>query len=758
MTSTLAPAPAPPDDDVASASSRLAGRDLVVGAIGTGAAVLLVGTAVSSVVQGLAWFGYASAAVALVVLAGLALHRVHPGVVPAAQALGVLVLTCALFSDDTVLGVLPTRAALDDLKVLVGGAAAQIDTGVPPVAPTPEVLFLVTAAFGVLAIGVYAVAILAQAPAAAAVPLLAGFAVPTALADDLLPAWVLTASAAGFLVLLTCRPGIRRRLPGAAAITAVALGLALLAGESTPFIGTAGRFGKNGDLPSRGGVIGLSPFTAVRGQLERTDPVDLFEVRGLPRATYLRAVTLDDYVPDVGWQPTRPDPGVSLPGALPTDAAPGQEAELRISNRAFRDYWLPVYGVPVSVTGVSEGVWSYDPTRNIVYSSRPRQEDDWTQRARFVDPSASQLRAAEGSAGVPSSYLDTEGVDPRIAQIAAEVTAGRRTGFDRAMALLDHFTGPGSAFRYDLRTAPGGGDDALVEFLTVGRVGYCEQFASAMAVMLRTVGVPARVAVGFTAGTDFGDYRKVTTADAHAWVEAWFPGVGWVIFDPTPLTDGRSVVPPYVAQARLETVADEPTPTEPSEPLPESPDGPDPVSELPLPQDNQLDPGVTETAAAPIEDGVPLWPLVVPLVVLAGALTPAALRALQRKRRLAAVAAGGPGAADAAWAELVAESVDRGVATAATETVRGTARRLVREHGLDEPTQEGLRAVVLAVERAWYGGHPVEAGELTEAVQRVRRGIAAGSPLSLRNRLFPPSLWTRVSTRRLRDVVRRRRA
>ena len=135
-------------------------------------------------------------------------------------------------------------------------------------------------------------------------------------------------------------------------------------------------------------------------------------------------------------------------------------------------------------------------------------------------------------------------------RLAREVTAGRDNDFDRAMALQDFFTGPDSPFRYSLQTAPAGGDDALVEFLTVGRTGYCEQFASAMAVMLRAVGIPSRVAVGFTGGTDFGDYRSIRTSDAHAWVEAYFPGTGWVLFDPTPLTDGRTITPEYVLEAR----------------------------------------------------------------------------------------------------------------------------------------------------------------------------------------------------------------
>ena len=92
----------------------------------------------------------------------------------------------------------------------------------------------------------------------------------------------------------------------------------------------------------------------------------------------------------------------------------------------------------------------------------------------------------------------------RVAALAREITADAPTGFDRAVALNQWFTGPDSTFTYDLSTAPGNGDDALVEFLTIGKRGYCEQFASAMAVMLRTLGVPARVAVGFTGGREAG--------------------------------------------------------------------------------------------------------------------------------------------------------------------------------------------------------------------------------------------------------------
>ena len=320
--------------------------------------------------------------------------------------------------------------------------------------------------------------------------------------------------------------------------------------------------------------------------------------------------------------------------------------------------------------------------------------------------------------------------------LAREVTAGKDTDFDRAMALQDWFTGPDSLFRYSLQTAPSTGDDALVDFLTVGRTGYCEQFASAMAVMLRAVGIPSRVAVGFTGGTDFGDHRSIRTSDAHAWVEAYFSGTGWVLFDPTPLTDGRTITPEYVLEARgqlgpdgVDTPGDTgPGQLEQDRPLP-----------LPVPVEPPPAAGPATGGAGSGLAGVG-WPAVTVAGLVALALTPAAIRARQRGRRLAAVAAGGPAAAAAGWQEVLAESADRGVASPPSDTVRGAARRLVREHRLGPDAQHALRLVVGGVESSWYGGRHPDPAELVGPMRTVRAGIAAGSPLPMRRRLLPRSV------------------
>ncbi|WP_344015392.1 transglutaminase TgpA family protein [Pseudonocardia xinjiangensis] len=755
-TSVQGPPAAPPSAAPAAPPPGATGRGLPwIAALGSGLAVLLAGGPVTAIVQGGAWFGHAAAAVVAVVVVGLLLHRLGAVVVAAGQAVAVLVLLTVQFADNGILGVLPGPAALGEFGALVSGAGQQIDTGTAPVPGTPEILFLITAAFGLLAIGVHLAAVSAGAPAAAGVPLLAVFAVPAALADNLLPWWAMAAAAAGFGLLLVAGSGFGRRLPGSVAIVAVAVVLAIGVGAGANFVGTAGRFDTGSGAGGSGGSIGLSPFTALRGQLDQQSPTELFRVRGLTRPTYLRALTLRQYVPDAGWQATRPDPGVALPGPVQTQpAVPGDLANVEIENVAFRDYWLPLYGEPLDVGGLPENAWLYDRSSGTGYTGRPREEGGWREQTLLPVPTVAQLRQSSGSSGVGPEYLDVTGVDPRVTEIAQQVVAGRTGNFDRAMALQDYFAGPDSRFTYSLRTAPGSGDDALVEFLTVGRSGYCEQFASAMAVMLRTVGVPSRVAVGFTAGVDNGQYRSISTSDAHAWVEAWFPGVGWTTFDPTPLTDGRTIAPPYVQEAQGPAPDTANTPAEQDL----SP-GQDQAQQAPPPPTQPQDlPPDALTPAPSASSGPPLWPIAVVLLVIAGALVPAGLRVVARRRRLGAVNAGGPEAAGAAWAELLAESTDRGVGYPPSDTVRGSARRMVREHTLDGDAQQALRDVVGAVEASWYGGGHPAPGELDEPVRTVRAGIATKGSLSLRGRLLPSSVLHRTPVEQQAPVTERESA
>jgi len=126
-----------------------------------------------------------------------------------------------------------------------------------------------------------------------------------------------------------------------------------------------------------------------------------------------------------------------------------------------------------------------------------------------------------------------EKLDPRIPELARKITAPANDPYDKALLMESYLRGN---FGYTLNLAGKPGADPLAQFLFVTKAGHCEYFASAMAVMLRTLNIPSREVNGFLPG-EFndvaGDYI-VRASDAHSWVEAYFPGSGWITFDPTP--------------------------------------------------------------------------------------------------------------------------------------------------------------------------------------------------------------------------------
>jgi hypothetical protein len=146
-----------------------------------------------------------------------------------------------------------------------------------------------------------------------------------------------------------------------------------------------------------------------------------------------------------------------------------------------------------------------------------------------------KLRAAgtDYPDNVREAYLQLPSLDPRIPKLAQTITAQAATPADKAIAIEGYLRG---RYAYTLDLAGKPGKDPIAYFLFEKRAGHCEYFASAMAVMLRTLGIPSREINGFLPGeyNDLGGDYIVRASDAHSWVEAYFPGSGWVVFDPTP--------------------------------------------------------------------------------------------------------------------------------------------------------------------------------------------------------------------------------
>ncbi len=130
-------------------------------------------------------------------------------------------------------------------------------------------------------------------------------------------------------------------------------------------------------------------------------------------------------------------------------------------------------------------------------------------------------------------YLQLPALDPRIAPLAARMTEGAASDLDRALALERRLH---TDYGYTLQLLPQEVRDPLAHFLFVRKQGHCEYFASAMAVMLRVVGISSRMVTGFQSGVwnPISELYVVRASDAHSWVEAWIPGRGWTTFDPTP--------------------------------------------------------------------------------------------------------------------------------------------------------------------------------------------------------------------------------
>ena len=116
----------------------------------------------------------------------------------------------------------------------------------------------------------------------------------------------------------------------------------------------------------------------------------------------------------------------------------------------------------------------------------------------------------------------------------AQQVAGKTTSPYAAVVALESWFRSSGGFTYSEQPGPTPGLPPLVGFVMDTKTGYCQHFAGSMALMLRLLGIPARVAAGFLPGRYHGDFWEVTDHDAHAWVEVWFRGFGWLPFDPTP--------------------------------------------------------------------------------------------------------------------------------------------------------------------------------------------------------------------------------
>jgi len=748
-------------------------RDASLLTLGLFAAIAAALLPVFSVMQPGSWTVQAALLTAAVLGAGLAARLFHlPALVATLLEVGIWVFALtAMFGRATaVLWIIPSPATVSTVPGLVSASSEEIRTGVAPVAPGIGLAFVLVAAIGGLAIVLDHVVLTARMPLLAGVGLVAVSLIPTIAipADVDVTAFVLLAAALLFLLRVDTRSrhaaprprhvGPRRvgpRLRGRGA-SATAFGIAavavIVAVVATPLLPQpALRFASGG---TGGYGTTINPNLELGNDLRQPRDIDVLTLQtDAPTPPYLRAVTLSSFDGSV-WQPDRDDT-VNVPGDGPVFDAPPVDSDIPVADYTtdisvgeLDSPWLPVPSPATTVTGL-QGDWLGMPqNRTIVSRSGSSRDQDYSVQTVAPRPTLEQIRArpvggSELGDAVRALPADVPAI---IGDTAREVTAGAQSPYDALIDLQTWFRS--SAFRYSL-DAPveagfdGAGLDAVADFLQA-RTGYCVHYASAFAVMARTLDMPSRIVVGYLPGTmssSVGQERStftVTSSQLHAWPEVYFQGIGWVPFEPT----NSLGVPTSFASGTTGG-----TGTTPNAPQQQQSAAPETQATTAPSLGNQDGPGLqgsgTAGATQEIGPGLLVGGGIVLLLLFVAA--PAVLRALRRRSRTIAARAGDP---VAAWAMVQDDAVDLGIPVPGGESPRRFAERLVREYGADPDDMDLLRGAVERVSYAEDAGDATNGPVLAAAAARVGAGLRARASGVRRafSRVLPRSLVVRPGT------------
>jgi transglutaminase-like putative cysteine protease len=556
---------------------------------------------------------------------------------------------------------------------------------------------------------------------------------------------------------------LRRAVPGLglAAVVVVAASAAASGGVAP---GATHVDWRGWDPFARGGGTGDFRFVwdaNYGGIMFPSRPTVVFRVRAPKRAQYWRASTLDTFVGDRWIEDLYPVDLGTAHGSLPADplvpvrdSKPGAWLHQQVTIGGYQDDHVVAAGAPAQIDGRALGrvsfqsggvmrtaspvpsgttysVWSYapEPVPRALATSPPRYPK---AASRYLELG----RVRFPGFGVPGRDREIAGFfdDVRYLPLwayrplwrdATRLTENARSPYEATLTLERWFRADGN-FTYDEQPPRSSGQPPLVDFVERTRTGYCQHFAGAMTLMLRMLGIPARVGVGFTAGTWKGGVWTVTDYQAHAWVEAWFAGYGWLTFDPTP---GRGTL------SAVYTLAS---------------DSADAVAALGTGRFLDFDQVFRDTApprqspvavSAPEQRGVAWWVIAVPAVPLAAAGLVVGAKLVRRTTRLRRrdprrLASG-------VRAELIDALVDRGLGIDPHATLAALQR--TAERALATP----CGSLGSAIAEARYG--PVERADpaarrardelrrvLDFARSRERPGTRLRSALSLRS--FRPRL------------------
>lgn len=707
------------------------------------------------------WVVPAVLMVGLVALSGAAMRTVDvpPSLVSLGQLVVGLVGVSQLYLRDTLRwNIVPTPSTMDAVGELLKEAGTVLQTYAAPAPTTTGVAFLIVAVLTLTAVSVDSMGVTGRAPASAGIPLAAGFLVSVSNSGQAMEPWYFAAIAVMWLIMvaqqghrvLAAWPSTDRReavggddvsrsvptyhglsqVLGMLTLLAAVVGAAAIPHLPPTFF--ADGLARNTEARTVGEGTGEVSFT------ETMDPSrDLRNQSQAPVLTYrtdaLRLeplrVTATERWEDGRWvAPERLRSELLPVGApIPRPDGMGEDIQVReqrvtVTGNALEVPHLALPFPPSQVDLPPGSAYRFDPQDATVVLQAPAE----SYAAEYLALGArTQLPEGVGDRPADPAEFDEDllAVDPvsadAVAELAQEVVGDTSNSLEAAVRMQDHLRS--SEYTYSLTLAPAAEADAsdpIGGFLET-RQGYCVQFATAMVMMARSEGIPARMAVGFLPGEIQTDgSRKVIASDAHTWPELWISGLGWTRFEPTPGV--RSQAPPAYARPSGDTDAQTTTTT----------------------QTRTVPPTTAAPGATPEDESTweQLWPILwrTGLVVLALGLLMALVPLIGRRYREAGVRAAATPAerVEGQWLLLTRTLGDLGVDQPPARSPRDMNRHYRESTTMHRSGEAALGRITGTLERNRYAApgslDDAEAERMGEDVRAVVEEVREGTPWNVR--------------------------
>jgi transglutaminase-like putative cysteine protease len=324
-------------------------------------------------------------------------------------------------------------------------------------------------------------------------------------------------------------------------------------------------------LSNQSGKAGpqLDPLVDIRGRLN--DPTDeiLFSVAS-ESPSYWRSTSLPDF-DGTTWtisQDLLDNAGGQLANTATISEVGVAETDLiqLVTIQSLAGSFAPIADRPVQLRSATRSLF-YEPTSGTLLVSKEglKRNDTYQIVSTVVVPSADTLRISSSSSPPDAEFLQVPDNEEmaQLQQVVAEITNGTTGNYEKLLAFQNYFR---DNFIYSLDVPASNTGSATLDFLN-RKTGYCEQFSSTFALFARLIGIPSRVAIGFTPGessligTSNVQLFNVRSQHAHAWPEVWFDGIGWVLFEPTPGRGAPSADYTNVPPAQDDSIPSAPAPT-----------------------------------------------------------------------------------------------------------------------------------------------------------------------------------------------------